>query len=344
MKKVLFVAIYLVLAKPGWNQGCVAIRNVGGISPNLLFKNIQPQDKWILSINNRYFEATRSYKGDQFITDTLVRNKIYTLNISMLRILSNGWSVQAYMPVLANARRNSNDHGGPKTPKHTTHSFGLGDLRLSVYKWLLNTSNSKGNIEVGLGVKLPTGDYRFEDYFYRNDTTKVVAPVDQAIQLGDGGTGFTTELQAYYSIIKTINVFIQGYYLINPREQNGVSNLKGRAPTEFEIANSTTVMSVPDQYTFRGGANYQLKQITVAASIKYEKVPVNDLIGGNKGFRRAASISSAETEVTYAEKKALFFVNLGFPFKCNIIQNTQNNMTPAGFTNFVATFGMSFKL
>jgi hypothetical protein len=249
------------------------------------------------------------------------------------------------IPVSANSRRNSNDHGGPKTPKHTTQSFGLGDIRFTVYKWLLEQApGKKGNVELGLGIKLPTGDYRYEDYFYRNDSVKVLAPVDQAIQLGDGGTGITAELSAYYSINKALNVFVQGFYLANAREQNGVSNLKGRAPSEVEIANNTTVMSVPDQYNFRGGASFQLEKISLSANYRYEQVPVNDLIGGNKGFRRAASISSIESGIAYSINKGIVFVNLGFPFKNNIVQNKQNNMTPAGFAKFIATFGASFKI
>jgi hypothetical protein len=41
------------------SQGCVAIRNVAGISPDLLFENIQPNDKVIFNITNRYFEASK---------------------------------------------------------------------------------------------------------------------------------------------------------------------------------------------------------------------------------------------------------------------------------------------
>jgi hypothetical protein len=166
-----------------------------------------------------------------------------------------------------------------------------------------------------------------------------LAPVDQAIQLGNGGTGITVELSAFNSLNKTINLFAHGYYLINPREQNGVSNLKGRNPTPLEISNNTTVMSVPDQSSFRGGANLQFQKIVLTASFRYEKVPVKYLIGGNKGFRRAASITSAEPGITYKMKRTLAFVYIGVPFKRNIIQNIENNMTPAGFANYLVSFG-----
>src|SRR4030095_9717215 len=346
MKKLILILFNLLLTAYAWTQGCVAIRNVGGISPDLLFENIQPNDKVIFNVTNRYFEASSTYRGDKYITDTLVTNRIYTLNISALRILNKGWSIALSVPISANSRNNGADHKGIGTlPRYTTRAFGLGDIRFAVYKWFLDPSvNRKGNIQGGLGLKLPTGDFRYQDYFVRNDSTKVLAPVDQAIQLGDGGTGITAELSAFYSINKAINLFVSGYYLINPREQNGVSNLKGRNPTPTEIKNNTTVMSVPDQYTFRGGANFQFQKIALTAAVRYEQVPVNDLIGGNKGFRRAASITSVEPGITYRMQKVLTFLYAGIPFKRNIVQNAENNKTPAGFADCVLTFGAQFKL
>jgi len=51
-----------------------------------------------------------------------------------------------------------------------------------------------------------------------------------------------------------------------------------------------------------------------------------------------------EPGVTYKIKNSLAFVYIGIPFKRNIIQNTQNDMTPAGFANCVISFGAQFKL
>jgi hypothetical protein len=346
MKKLILFLSTLAIITYSWSQGCVAIRNVAGVTPDLLFENVQPNDKWLLNLTNRYFEASSTYVGEKYITDSLVTNKIYTLNISALRLLDKGWSIAVGLPISANSRRNSKDHGGsPQTPKHTTRAFGIGDLRLSVYKWLLNpASTKKWNIQAGLGIKLPTGDYKYQDYFYRNDTTTVLAPVDQAIQLGDGGTGIIGELSGFYSLTQNFNLFANGYYLLNPREQNGVSNLKGRDPTQVEIKNNTTVMSVPDQYSFRVGANYQWQKFSFTGAVRYEKLPVNDLIGGSKGFRRAATIISAEPGIAYTMHKALAYFYLGVPFDRDIVQNHQNNMTPAGFADYVYYFGVQFKL
>ena len=345
MKKFFMALLGIVYICHAQAQGCVAIRSITGFAPDLLFENIRPNDKFIFGVTNRYFSASSTYVGEKFITDTLVTNRIYTLNLSALRLFDKGWSLAVALPISANSRNNSRDHGGPQTPRYTTRSFGFGDLRIAVYKWLSDpVAHKRWNVQVGLGLKFPTGDYDYKDYFVRNDSTTVLAPVDQAIQPGDGGAGLTVELNSYYSLTQAINLFVSGFVLINLRDQNGVSNLKGRNPTPTEIKNNTTVMSVPDQYSFRAGGNVQYRQFALTAALRYERVPVKDLLGGNKGFRRASTIVSAEPGISYRMQKMLAFVYTGIPFHREIIQNAENNMTPAGFADLVTTFGIQFKL
>lgn len=144
-----------------------------------------------------------------------------------------------------------------------------------------------GNTDaLGAGIKLPTGDYRYQDYFWKNDTTKTLGPVDQSIQLGDGGTGFSTEYNAFYSINKNWVLYTNGYYLFNPREQNGVSTARGSAPSATAIAYGSDVMSVPDQFMFRSGANFLTNNLLLSLGMRIEGVPAEDLIGGSNGFRR----------------------------------------------------------
>jgi hypothetical protein len=172
----------------------------------------------------------------------------------------------------------------------------------------------------------------------------VLAPVDQAIQLGDGGTGIITEIGGFYSLGKSIHFFLNAFCLFNPRDQNGVSNLKGRNPTSAELANNTTVMSVPDQYDFRGGTTIEVNNFLFSAGIRYERLPIKDVIGGSNGFRRAADVLSVEPGLIYHMKNQVAFVYIGIPFHRNIEQTAANNMTPAGFANVIFTFGIQFEL
>ncbi len=71
----------------------------------------------------------------------------------------------------------------------------------AVYRWIIDPAkHTKWNVQAGLGLKLPTGDYRYQDYFVKNDSVKVLGPVDQSIQLGDGGTGITAEINAFFLV------------------------------------------------------------------------------------------------------------------------------------------------
>src|SRR6476660_9211059 len=133
-----------------------------------------------------------------------------------------------FVPISSNTRSSMYEHYGNNSTspnaRRETHSFGIGDVRIAAYYWLLSPAKAvKGNVQLGLGIKLPTGDYRYQDYFYKNDSVNVLGPVDQSIQLGDGGTGITLEANAFYNFSHTAGVYANAYYLINPREQNGVS-------------------------------------------------------------------------------------------------------------------------
>jgi hypothetical protein len=197
------------------------------------------------------------------------------------------------MPVSSNKVTSKAEHASGEI--HTTHAYGLGDIRFTAYKWLLNSKvMRKGNVQVGLGIKFPTGNYHTEDYFYTklNDKSfKELAPVNVALQPGDGGLGITTELNAFYIFSHIISVYGNFFYLINPKDQNGVASWPPGIlpPPVVSLFHAATydVNSVPDNYTMRGGANFTFNRRLVAtAGLRYEGAPAHDLIGQNDGLRR----------------------------------------------------------
>ena len=236
------------------------------------------------------------------------------------------------------------------------HSFGIGDVRFAAYRWLLDPKkNIKGNIQAGLGIKLPTGDDNFKDYWYNVGTggTKDLRTVDQSIQLGDGGTGFTTELNTFYNFKRNFGVYGNFYYLINPREQNGVRTYRETLVTSLS---NEAISSVPDQYMWRAGFNYGFNHIhglTFAAGAKLEGIPVHDLVGGSGDFRRPGYIWSVEPAVTYQIKKLNFFVSVPFAIARNRTQSVtdmensikQNKHVQgdAAFADYVINLGFSVK-
>ena len=76
----------------------------------------------------------------------------------------------------------------------------------------------------------------------------IIATADQSIQAGDGGTGFALDIQAYKPTYFNSTLYFSGTYLFNPRNTNGVRTFRTRRGED--------VMSVADQYLYRGGVSH----------------------------------------------------------------------------------------
>jgi hypothetical protein len=161
------------------------------------------------------------------------------------------------------------------------NAFGLGDLNLVGSVWLLDPDTQQnGNVSVGLGIKAPTGDNKVTDDFFNADGSVVQRPVDQSIQLGDGGWGILLQAQAYRRVFARGNAYLFGSYLLSPRKITDVP-----APGLPGVT-----LSVPDVYTARGGLAYLLLPapgVSVSFGGRLDGIPLRDLIGGgDDGFRR----------------------------------------------------------
>ena len=309
------------------SQGCVAVRNLAGFGQFAQLGYKQAPDEWMLDFNNRYFGANQIFKGKDNVTPPDPTNGLqlyeYTLNIELSRMLKNGWSLAFDLPISYNTIISRAEHASGD--RHATSDFGVGDIRFTVYKWLLNTNQPrKGNIQFGLGLKFPSGNYHSMDYFYYSKTDpslKMLAPVNVAIQLGDGGTGITTELNAFYIFNKTISVYSNFFYLISPVDQNGVSNqIAGVPPNPVAIETTADVNSVPDNYTLRAGGNFTFQNLVLSAGVRYEGAPAYDLIGRDDGLRRVGHIFSVEPGIQYKFKTSILYFFVTIPLSRVTIQ------------------------
>jgi hypothetical protein len=358
----LLIVMLVILSVDNANaQGCVAIRSTGGAS---CMRPGESHDStgWLFNMNNRYFKSYKHFRGseeehERVENGTEVINHTYSIDFFIQKTINKRWSVGVSIPVINNARSSLYEHGGNNagpSARHSTYSFGLGDVRVAAYAWLTDPSKmSKLNIQAGLGVKLPTGDYRYQDYFIKNDTTKVLGPVDQSIQLGDGGTGITAELNLFYQIARKIGVYGNAYYLANPREQNGVSTSRGGPTPAANVKNGSDVMSVPDQYMVRGGVNFTVNSFTASAGVRYECVPVYDIIGGSNGFRRPGYVLAVEPGLTYQVKKLTAYVLVPFALERNRTQSVPDKIRSeltgvyahgdAAFADYSVNAGIAFR-
>lgn len=357
-KSITCSVLFLITFQFSYSQGCVAIRSINGFGQYMHGDNAFTTNNWQLNINNRYFKAFRDFKGttDQKTPDqNLSITKSFTTEILLTRIFNRGWSVALSLPYLVNSRETNGEHGGPNTARHTTHASGVGDIRITAYKWLIVPRVTQTfNVELGLGIKLPTGDYRYQDNFYRNDSTYVSAPVNPAIQLGDGGSGIVTELNTFYIINKTINLYGNFFYMSNPREQNGSSTLFGRTASALQLKTYNTVASVTDLYAFRFGANASIGDWVFSGGLREEGIPVKDLIGGSNGTRRAGYNLSVEPGITYTMKTGSIYAYVPVLIQRKIKQNVPDKLatqitgnytlSQGGSGNYLLFVGVSFKL
>jgi len=278
--------------------------------------------QWQFTSSGRYFRSFRHFRGttenkERLIDETEVINYSTIIDLSLTRIIDNRWSAMVDIPINNYVRSSLYEHG--RVERNTMSSFGIGDIRFAVYRWLLDPlKNKKGNIQLGLGLKLPTGDYDYKDYWHNvgPEGEDELRPVDQSIQLGDGGTGITLELNTFYNFKDNFGIYGNFYYLSNPREQNGTS-------TNRRSANEA-IMSVADQYMARAGFNYSFNKIqglSLAAGLRLEGIPVYDILGKSGHFRRPGYIWSIEPTVNYEYKKLTFFAAVPVAYRRNRLQS-----------------------
>lgn len=363
MKKMILLAFVMAtISIIGSAQGCVAVRNISGFGQYNLLDNSYSTSDWYLNITSRYFKSYKDFRSTtqlKFPQDSIQTVRSFTTDFNVTHLLARGWSLSLSVPISMNKRTSKLEHGGISNPAHSTESFGIGDIRFTAYKWMLKPKiNQKFNFQLGFGVKLPTGDYKYPDYFYRKEDSLVLAPVNPSIQLGDGGTGIITELNSFYVLNKTISFHTNFYYLLNPRDQNGTSNLLGRSPGSPSVINLVKaggdVNSVPDQYTIRAGADFKVDRWLFAAGFRFEGVPVNDLLGESNGGRRAGYNASAEPGIVYSMRRVSIYSYVPIIVGRKVKQsNTDKKETElsgkevyrqGGFADYLVFLGVQVKL
>lgn len=330
MKKLYFIAFALFFASL-YNlnnanaQGCVAVRSACGANVN--GSAFLQKGDWQVGANYRYFRSFRHFRGhheepQRVANGTEVVNNANFMDFLVSYGLSERLSANFTLPFVYHDRSSMYEHGGNPPnglgQRHFTSSQGLADIRMGVSYWLLAPEkNTKRNLAIGVGVKLPTGDYRAMDYFHNQGPArnqKILGGVDQSIQPGDGGFGQSIDLQGYLSISNNIMVNANLFYLINAREKYTLPNRSG----------GTQEFSVPDQYAARLGFIAMLPAVhglSIYAGGRLEGIPSSDLFGKDSGFRRPGYALSVEPGISYSLRNTSF--NLTVPVAVKRVR-TQN--------------------
>jgi hypothetical protein len=359
LKAIGAVAIFIFAAGQKANaQGCVAIKGTGGLMTieHPMEDSSVSEQSWELTASFRYFKSFRHFKGSdeqkqRLVIGNEVINHQSTYDLNLTRNFDRFWSVSIGIPYLINTRSSLYEHGGKE--RHKSYSNGFGDSRIIASRWLFDSHTAtKGNIQVGLGIKLPTGDDNYMSNFYNVIPSK--RPVDQSIQLGDGGVGFIAQFNGYLNFNSHFSGYTNLYYLSNPRNTNNTRTY--RETLSATLANEA-ISSVPDQYLARLGVNYtfggDLKALTLSAGGRIEGIPVHDLIGKSDAFRRPGYIISVEPSVNYAFKRFNVFASVPIALRRDRTQSVTDKQNSAiqgqyvigdaAFADYAINFGVSFK-
>lgn len=320
---LLLVIILSVSSVHSYGQGCVAVRNMAS-SCSLSFDSTMSKGSWQFSANYRYFHSYKHFVGNDEQTHrvtegTNVINDDNSILFGAQYALNKHWSFSVIVPMIYINRSSLYEHMGNNSgERYSTHSQGIGDVRVAAYYGII-PQNHKRALTVGLGVKMPTGNYNYKDYFHKADGLTLL-PVDQSIQPGDGGWGITTEVDFMQMLGSKTSIYVTGLYLFNPRNTNGVArrpNLTNGIPFSNEF-------SVADQFLVRAGVGQQLNNFNVSLGGRFEGVAVQDVFGESDGFRRPGFILSIEPSVNYTMKKHTFAINVPIALLRNRTQSVMD--------------------
>lgn len=337
-------------APTAFGQGCVAVRG-SGMCMLTSHNSGEPDDAnlqggdWLASVSYRYLHSHRHFVGDQeqpqrqIVQANEVINHSHFIDAAIQYAFTPRYSVALTLPYVTSDRSQKAPTNYPSY-RYETHAAGFGDVRLTGYGWIWDpTKRPKGNIQVGIGLKAPTGEDGASDIF-PTANGPVYKTVDQSIQPGDGGWGVAVELNGYRELFPRTVAFLQASYLLNPQEDNGVLTwrdnnsavagavtAKPDSPSYYEH-----VMSIPDQYFVRGGLSYVLVPrwgLSVSLAGRLEGIPVNDLIGGDGGFRRPGFSVGIEPGFQIMKGRYTFSVQVPFAVYRNRERSVADQMAAA---------------
>ena len=296
-------------------QGCVVAHSVGSVGGPDNDGGYLTAGHWQLNIDYRHLYSFRHYVGSVeqvYRTEghSNVRNRVNLFDAGLTYQITPRFSVEGNIPVEFASRRYNIEPGslgGTVPAVQLIGDFGLsgvGDISFMGQGWLWNPKhNPSHNIQIGLGVQMPTGRDNIQNKFAPiagGPATNNTA--DYSIQPGLGVWAIPFAVNSFQSISHSTQAYFNGSYLVTPDETNGVANV---SPLGTPQPAQNAKVSAADEYLLQAGFAYMVARapgLTVTAGLRKEGVPAHDLIGGNEGFRRPGYAVSFEPGVVYSMK------------------------------------------
>lgn len=305
---------------------------------------------WSASFGWRYQKSDRHFVGSEYQEErdhegSQVINNVNLADLSLAyqatKRVQLSLGIPYFMGTRSQALRNTQRE---IIERYQTQARGIGDIVFSARRWMFDPdTHLGGNLQLGAGVKLPTGANNVTDTFrtFSNNTiSSVVRTVDQSIQPGDGGFGIQADFNAFKGF-GSFSVYGNGAYLLNPQGTSKVLTYRGGAGEQY--------MSIADQYLLRGGVAFAVprsRNISASAGLRIEGVPVRDLLGPDDQFRRPGVAISIEPAIHIAIN-GKHGVTLGVPFAIyrnrfkSVWDEERNGHGDAAFADYLIMAGYS---
>jgi len=311
-------------------QGCVAVRQMGGVT-GMCSANSYNLSKGDLQagVNYRYFHSWRHFVGTEEqpqrqVLGNAVNIYSHAVDLNLSYGLTNRLQLNVSIPYVHNERSQTltldKDTAAKKLTRYSVFAQGLADVRLGFNYWVTDPAKAhNGNLAIGFGLKLNTGSHSKTDDALQKDGTYKNVVMDQAIQPGDGGVGFSLEFQGFTKIYKGISGFANGYYLFNPKESNGTYK---SAPSPGLAGYN--LYACPDQYFIRAGfmgSVLKTRNLTFSLAGRMEGIPAYDALGGQVAYRRPGYVVAVESGVTYHTGQHTVSLFVPYNFIKNRIQS-----------------------
>jgi hypothetical protein len=320
---IVAAVLQLAAASSASAQGCILLRQTCPLFGTTGSNSPEP-GTWNITFTGRNSTADIHYNGtvrqvQREREQTYVVNRQNSLTATLAYQISHRTSLNLGVPwVEASWGIPSPRSGGPAA-RANQNARGLGDItalaRVSLFD--PSTTDRTWNVQVGGGLKLPTGNNAATDVFPDgNGNNNVERYVDISVHPGDGGWGLIVDLQGFKGMGR-VTAFGSGTWLANPRNTGTPS--RGNLVSNPAPSNVNTVS---DQFVFRAGTTIRLfRQLDASIAWRMEGVPRYDLLGRSDGFRRPGVEMYWEPGVTLNSDRHSVSLNIPIGYYFNRFRN-----------------------
>ena len=325
-------------------QGCEPIRFITPVNLGGEGQAYQPGREWQLTLAYRRLVSKDWFVGKEENSalapgGTSPEFRIHTLVADVAYAVNDRYRLRVSVPLSSGSLTRT----WPDKAVHEQTATGIGDVTVMAEAWTMKPrTHERGNIAIGVGVKVPTGSHKIASQFY-TAAGAVDFPADQTIQPGDGGWSVLLETRAFRQITERMHAYGFASYMISPKARSDVEWVPG----------SGQYWSVPDVYSARLGAAFAVLPdhgLTVNLGARIDGIPVHDLIGGGDDdtIKRTAYVIFADPGLSYSRGRSMVTVSVPYRLAVNrqksILEQRTSALNAGGFAKHLVFASYTYRL